>query len=150
MKSRCIGLLVVLFFTFVLALEAAPIAVRFPEGSLQGFLILRGMRGEELATGELQQQARTEGIHSRLVFHFKDGSQYEETVVFSQRKAFGMRQYRLVQRGPSFPMTLEALLDGESGQYKVTTSGEGKEREIASRVSLSSRQMFPTACCRSY
>lgn len=130
MKSMRIGFLSALFLASVSTLAAAEVVVRFPEGSLQGFLILRGMKGEELAIGELQQQARDDEIHSRLVFRFKDGSQHEETVVFSQRKAFGMRQYRLVQRGPSFPMTLEAFIDGKSGRYKVTASEEGKRRDI--------------------
>ena len=125
-----IGILSALFLASVVTLEAARVVVRFPEGSLQGFLILRGMKGEELAIGELQQQAGDEEIHSRIVFRFKDGSQHEETVVFSQRKVFGMRQYRLVQRGPSFPMRIEAFIDGTSGRYKVAASEEGKKEDV--------------------
>ncbi len=107
--------------------EAMPVAVRFPEGSVQGYLVLRGQRGEELGTGELRQAARDDGIHSRLVFRFKDGSRHDETVIFSQRKTFAMRQYRLIQRGPSFSTALEAFIDRQTGRYKVTARKDGEE-----------------------
>ncbi len=129
MKLIRISSVAALLFASAMTLEAAPVAVRFPEGSLQGYLILRGPKGEELAIGELQQQAREEGIHSRLVFRFKDGSLYDETVVFSQRKTLAMRQYRLIQRGPSFPTALEASIDGETGRYKVNAREDGEKGE---------------------
>ena len=129
MKLILINIVAALFFASAMTLEAAPVAVRFPEGSVQAYLILRGPKGEELAIGDLQQQAREEGIHSRLVFRFKDGSLYDETVVFSQRKTFAMRQYRLIQRGPSFPTALEASIEGETGGYKVTAREEGEKEE---------------------
>jgi hypothetical protein len=122
-------MVVALFFASVTTLEAAAVAVRFPEGSQQGYLILRGPKGEELAIGDLQQQAREGDIHNRLVLRFKDGSLYDETVVFSQRQTFAMRQYRLIQRGPSFPTALEASIDGPTGRYKVTAREEGEKEE---------------------
>src|SRR3970040_691725 len=100
MSVSRLSMVVALFCASVTTLEAAPVAVRFPEGSVQAYLILRGPKGEELAIGDLQQQAREEEIHSRLVLRFKDGSLYDEMVVFSQRQTFAMRQYRLIQRGP--------------------------------------------------
>ncbi len=80
-----IGSVVAFVFACVTPLEATPVAVRFPEGSLRGFLTLRGPKGEDLAVGELQQTVRKEGIQSRLVFRFKDGSLHDEVVVFSQQ-----------------------------------------------------------------
>jgi len=58
-------------------------------------------------------------VESRLVFRFKDGSVHDETVIFSQRVAFTLLSYRIVQRGPSFPEAVEASMDRASGQYEV-------------------------------
>ena len=129
MKLILINIVAALFFASAMTLEAAPVAVRFPEGSVQAYLILRGPKGEELAIGDLQQQAREGDIHSRLVLPFKDGSLYDETVIFAQRQTFAMRQYRLIQRGPSFPTALEAALDGATGRYKVTAREAGETEE---------------------
>ncbi len=104
----------------VSTLHAAPVPVRFVEGSAHGFLVLRSMDGDTLGQGELLQVPGDGEIETRLVFRFKDGSLYDETVVFSQRKIFALRRYRLVQRGPSFPTTLDASLDRATGRYKVT------------------------------
>lgn len=64
---------------------AEPVAVRFPEGAAHGFVVLRSERGEALAHGELVQAPRGQGVQSRLVFRFADGSLYDETVTFSQK-----------------------------------------------------------------
>jgi len=39
--------------------------------------------------------------------------------VFSQRDVFTLLSYRLVQRGPSFPESIEANVDRETGRYAV-------------------------------
>jgi hypothetical protein len=54
-----------------------------------------------------------------LVFNFKDGSLYDEQVVFSQRDVFTLQSYRIVQRGPSFPETIEAHIDRATERYEV-------------------------------
>jgi hypothetical protein len=48
-----------------------------------GFLVLRSPAGEVLAEGDLLQIVRAEGVDSRLVFRFRDGSLYDEAVLFS-------------------------------------------------------------------
>jgi hypothetical protein len=98
---------------------ADPVQVRFAEGVTRGFPVLRSLKGQKLAQGELTQVARDDRVESRLVFHFSDGSHYEEAVVFSQQGLFTLLSYRIVQRGPSFPETLEASVDRESGRYEV-------------------------------
>src|SRR5712691_6435409 len=80
---------------------AEPIAVRFAEGITRGFPVLRSQSGEKLAQGELVQIPRGDVIESRLVFRFKDGSLYDERVVFSQRDVFTLLSYHINQRGPS-------------------------------------------------
>ena len=67
--------------------SAAPVAVRYVETITHGFLVLRGANGDALAYGEFVQ-APVEGqrMESRLVFRFKDGSLWDETVRFTQQK----------------------------------------------------------------
>jgi hypothetical protein len=50
------------------------VAVRYTEGLVHGFLVLRTPEGETLAHGDLSQTAHGGKVTSRLTFHFKDGS----------------------------------------------------------------------------
>jgi hypothetical protein len=112
--------------------QAGPVAVRYLEGVTHGFLTLRSTAGDLLAEGDLLQVVRPEGVDSRLVFRFKDGSLYDETVVFTQSKVFTLVSYRLKQRGPSFPEEMEIAVDRErdgKGRYKVTSRRTGGEAE---------------------
>lgn len=113
--------------------EAGTVAVRFTEGVTHGFLALRSTAGELLAEGDLLQVVRPEGVDSRLVFRFKDGSLYDETVVFGQNKVFTMLSYRLVQRGPTFPEEMEISVDRDRdrGRFKVKSRRAGGEAETA-------------------
>src|ERR1700751_5695076 len=61
-----------------------PPKVLHVQGLLHGFLLLKTSEGEILAAGELTQVAHADRIKSRLIFHFKDTSIYDETLVFSQ------------------------------------------------------------------
>ena len=96
-----------------------PVAVRFTEGIGRGFPVLRDASGEKIAQGDLSQVARGDRVENRLTFRFRDGSLYDETVVYSQRDVFTLLSYRLVQRGPSFPETMDATVDRESGRFTV-------------------------------
>jgi len=110
-----------LVLTLLLALpgEAGPIVVKYSEGVTRAFPILRGLDGERLAHGDFVQVPRGDRVESRMTFRFKDGSLYDETVVYSQDDVFRLLSYRIVQRGPSFPETLEATVDRASGRYHV-------------------------------
>ena len=110
-------------------LAAAPVPVRFAEGSLHGFLVLSTPKDVLLASGDLLQVVRDGEIKSRLVFHFKDGSVLDETVVFTQRNVFTMQSYHLVQRGPVFPEDTEISLERASGKYRVKTRARKDGRE---------------------
>ena len=70
------------------SLHAAPVAVRFVEGSVHGFLLLRSSNGDTLAYGQQLQVQRDGGIESRLVFRFKDRSIHDERVFFTHCKVF--------------------------------------------------------------
>ena len=118
-----IAVLAALALTFTLsgsvAALAEPVGVRFTEGVGRGFPVLRDVRGDKIAQGDLVQVARGDRVENRLTFRFRDGSFYDETVVFSQRDVFTLLSYRLVQRGPSFPESLDASVDRETGRYTV-------------------------------
>jgi len=115
--------------------EGGPVAVRYHEGVTHGFLTLRSTAGDPLAEGDLLQAVRAEGVESRLVFRFRDGSLYDETVVYSQSKVFTLLSYRLQQRGPSFPEEMEVSVerdrdrDREKGRYQVKSRRHGGEPE---------------------
>ena len=112
--------------------NAAPVAVRYLEGVTHGFLVVRNAAGETLAEGDLLQVVKPHGVDSRLVFRFRDGSLYDETVVFTQQKVFTLLSYHLVQRGPTFPEELEVTLERKGSRYQVRARREGGEAETAS------------------
>lgn len=111
------------------SLAAAPVPVRFAEGSLHGFLALSTPEEVLIASGDLLQVGRNGEIRSRLVFRFMDGSVFDETMVFTQRDVFTMQSYRLVQRGPAFPEDTEISLERASGKYHVKTRAHKDGRE---------------------
>ena len=119
--------------------DAAPIAVRFPEGMTHGFLLVRSSSGEIIGQGEMTQVVK-EGdlVDSHLVFTFKDGSLHDEKVTFSQRHVFSMLRYHLIQRGPSFPDQIDVSIDRGTTEYKVRskTGEDGKEEVLAGTFTL--------------
>ncbi|HUG36752.1 MAG TPA: hypothetical protein VML54_07365, partial [Candidatus Limnocylindrales bacterium] len=107
---------------------AAPVTVRFAEGFTRGFLVLMTPDGTPIAHGELIQKPVGGRIHSRLFLNFKDGSLYDETVVFSQKGVFRVESYRLVQRGPSYPLT-DVAFDRSTGRYRARTQAKKNDEE---------------------
>lgn len=86
MRSATAGLpLFVALVIWTPTARAEPTNVKFSEGVTRGFPVLRSVKGEKLAQGDLIQIARGDRVESRMVFHFLDGSHYEETLVYSQR-----------------------------------------------------------------
>ena len=82
-------------------LSAESIPVRYPEGTIHGFLALRTLEGKLLAAGDLKELIHGDQVVSHLVFRFKDGSVDGDTTVFSQRgtfrlidECFDQRRYR--------------------------------------------------------
>jgi hypothetical protein len=119
MRPLLTASLLLLALAFAVPVDADPVAVRYTEGVTRGFPVLRANTGEVLAHGDLVQVARDDRVESRLVFRFRDGSIYDETVTFSQRNVFTLLAYRIVQRGPSFPESLDARVDRATGRYEV-------------------------------
>lgn len=121
-------------------LHAAQIEVLYPEGVSEGFVTLTSRDGKKLADGELSQVTTgADRLASRLTFRFTDGSLYDETVTFSQKKHLAMLSYQLTQRGPAFPEPVTVSLNGETGHYQVRRHEQPKnEQTISGRLDLPS------------
>ena len=120
------------------SLDAEPVAVRFVEGVSRGFPVLRSVAGERLAHGEFTQAVHGDRVESRIVFRFHDGSLYEEAIAFSQRDVFTLHTYRLLQRGPAFPESIEASIDRATGEYRVRyrADDDSPEELVSGRLAL--------------
>jgi len=133
---RCAARLGLAALSLVIAVaraEAEPVSVRYSEGVTHGFLLLRSPVGDVIAEGDLLQVVRPDGVESRLMFRFGDGSMYDETAVFSQQRVFSLLTYKLQQRGPSFPEEMDVSLsrEGEKGRYQVRSRAERSEEKQA-------------------
>ncbi len=111
--------------------------VRHACGLLHGFVVLRDADDKILAAGDLFQTVNGVRISSELVFHFKDGSLYQERVVYSQRRTFQLLHYHLTTKGKSFKHDSEMWLDAASGRAKVIeTEDDGKAKTYDEHLKL--------------
>jgi hypothetical protein len=132
----CVVLVTLILLVPCSPLEAAPIEVRLVEGTAHGLMVVRSVGGEAVAHGDFLQTVHRDRVETRLVLRFKDGSLHDETHAFSQQRVFTLLSYRVVQRGPSFPETLEAVLDRKAGTYKVLSTRDGKEEASSGSIEL--------------
>jgi len=113
------------------------VSVRHKEGVSHGFLVLRTLEGETIATGDLIQEVKGFEVTSELVFHFKDGSIHDETTVFSQRRTFHLLTDHLVQKGPSFPHPIDILIDISKAEAVIRSMEDGKEKVATEHPDIS-------------
>ena len=131
------GVLMAIAFAGADHLRAEPVAVRYTEGLVHGFLVLRTLDGRTVADGDLSQVAKGGQVTARIAFRFRDGSQHDETTVFTQRERFRLASYHLVQKGPSFPRPLEMSIDAGRGQVTVRYSDdEGRQKTESESLEL--------------
>ena len=109
-------------------LPADPIPVRHPQGSSHGFLALKTVEGTRIATGDATQIVHGDRVTSRVIFRFHDGSIDEDTTVFSQRGVFRLISDHHIQRGPSFPRSMDLLINASTGQIRSRMK-DGKMRQ---------------------
>ena len=120
---------------------AESIPVHHIEGVTFGFLILRNLDGEAVAYGELAQVIQQNGgakdneenglVVSDLLFHFKDGSFYEEITKFTQHGKFRLVSDQVEMRGPSFKQASKSWIDVRTGTVTVQTFEKGKEKTVS-------------------
>jgi hypothetical protein len=114
------------------AREGNPVPVRYAEGVTHGFLVLQGLDSTVLSRGDMLQTSRGDTVETRTLFRFKDGSVFDETFRFTQKKVFILQDYHLIQRGPSFKDDLEVRVDRSTGKYTVI-SKDRKDDKVKTR-----------------
>lgn len=118
--------------TFRLCAESVP--VRYAQGVIHAFVILRTLDGAAIADGELTQVARGDRVTDDTTLHFKDGSFHRETVVFSQRGVFRLLSDHVIQRGPAFKQAMETSLDASTGEFTARYMDGGTEKTLRERI----------------
>lgn len=116
--------------------SAEPIPVRYIEGTVHGFAVLRDSAGKTLASGDLIQILHGDRVVSRALFRFKDGSVDDETSEFTQRGEFRLISDHLIQKGPQFPHPLDVLIDAKTGRVTVRSTDNGKEKRDTEHLDL--------------
>jgi hypothetical protein len=130
--KRIAGCLLVVYVA-----SAQPVTVRHVQGSLHGFLVLKDMDDKVLASGDLTQTPSSNRLTTILTLHFKDGSLYQETSVYSQRRAFQLLTYKQVQKGPSFKTPETLSLDTSTGKVNIQyTDKDGSAKTIDDTLKL--------------
>ncbi|MCM0082425.1 hypothetical protein L4X63_12575 [Geomonas sp. Red32] len=138
MRVRLLLLLLLFLLGTTLRAQAAQVPVRFSEGMTRGFLVLNDSAGKRPASGDFLQVENGEEVKARVLLHFKDGSLHDETAVFTQHKLFSLQSYRLIQKGPSFPVGMDITVDCAKGSYRIKTTERknGREKELTGKLDL--------------
>ncbi|MGH9645163.1 MAG: hypothetical protein ACRD3Q_22395, partial [Terriglobales bacterium] len=129
-------------FTFIsLLLCCTPalsenVAVHHQEGVSHGFLVLRSLDGQILASGDQIQVVQGNIVTVQTVFHFKDGSIQDETTIYSQDHVFRLLSEHMIQKGPSFPHPIDAFVNPSSNEIKVLTPGKNNQKETSQHMNL--------------
>jgi hypothetical protein len=116
--------------------EDQGVRVRYREGSVAGFVVLRNEKGAVLASGEFSQVPRGDRIKSRMVFYFRDGSLDDEISVYSQKSTFHLITDRHIQRGPAFPDPIDVTIDMRSQMVSVRDLSNGNQTVKTEHVDL--------------
>ena len=128
------GLSVVLLFSTASRWE--PLPVRYPEGSVHGFLALRSLDGKLVAAGDLSQVIRAGVVTAHLKYNFKDGSVDDDTAVFTQNGHFRLVRDHHIQKGPSFKQSTDVTIEAATGQVTVRYMEDGKLKVDTSHMDL--------------
>ncbi len=108
--------------------RAETIPVRYKQGSMHGFVVLKTLEGSALATGEITQIVQGSRVTSRMVLHFRDGSLDDDSTVFTQSRVFHLVSSHHIQRGPFFPQPMDMLIETATGQ--ITSRAEDGTKTV--------------------
>ena len=115
---------------------ASQVNVHYQEGAARGFMILRTTGGTAIADGQNMQTARGYRVQSRLIFHFKDGSLYDDTTVYTERGVFRLVSDHSIEKGPSFKTQMETYIDASAGQVSVRYLDGHKTKFLRQKMKL--------------
>lgn len=118
--------------------EDQGVKVRYREGSVRGFLVLRNQTGATLASGEFTQIPQGNTIRARMFLRFRDGSLHDETTVYSQKLTFRLISEHLVQKGRSFPDPCDMTIDTRSQSVSMLGGSKDGKAEAPQHMDLPS------------
>jgi len=134
-NALVLSLLCALFLVTTIA-GADPVRVRYPEGSVHGYLALRSLDGKLLAAGDLTQTVQHGRLTSRLIYRFEDGSIDEDTAVFTQNGTFRLISDHRIQKGPMFPKPTELTIKAQTGEVTVRYTENGEDKVETTHMDL--------------
>jgi hypothetical protein len=113
------------------------VTVRHLEGRIHGFLVLRDLDGNLLASGTSIQMSNGNVVTNELAFRFRDGSVHQETTIFSQNRRFRLLNYHLIQKGSAFRRAMNMSVNASTGQVTIGyTDYDGREKATSDRLKL--------------
>jgi hypothetical protein len=116
--------------------SADPIPAKQKQGSMYGFLLLKSVQGKVIAVGDQMTTVKGSQVHSRLVFHFRDGSIDDETTVLRQGTVFQLVSDHHIQKGPSFPDPLDLAVNVPAREVTWREIKDGKEKVTREHMDL--------------
>lgn len=81
-----------------LPISAGAVELRWPEGTLRGFPVIRDARGGLLADGNLTQWVEHGNLHVKGVFDFRDGRRVEEEAQLRQQPILEQLRWTWTER----------------------------------------------------
>jgi hypothetical protein len=133
--SRMFALCTLPIICMVPLVTAEPIEVHHQEGVSHGFPILRSRDGKILSTGETIQTAVGNRVTTEMVFHFRDGSLYDEKTFFRRSTLFALSDH-LIQKGPFFPHPIDIFIDCSKNEITIHASDKDKEKDSTQHMDL--------------
>jgi len=86
--------------------------------------------------GDMIQDTRDGVVTSRLTFHFKDGSLYDDTTIFSEHGVFRVLSDHLIEKGSSFEQPMETWVNTKTGEFKAHTVDKGKDSFVSKIIEV--------------
>jgi hypothetical protein len=120
---HCLGFWMVAVLFGPNTVSAQAVGVQMREGFSHGYIALRDAKGKIIASGEDIQNVHGRQIESRLVLRFKDGSIDDDVSVAEQGEVFKLISDHHIQKGPSFPETLNVSIDTTAQQVSFVKDG---------------------------
>jgi hypothetical protein len=137
MRRTAISLLVLTgLFSTTGRSVAQQIKVKYVQGALHGFLVVRTEEGKKLGGGDFQQTVSGTRVTVKIEIHLEDGSVFEDTSVFSQRGVFRLLSDHLLEKGPAYKDPIEVWINCQTNQVKVLEMKDGKDKVTVTHLSL--------------
>jgi hypothetical protein len=115
---------------------AEQIKVKYPQGVLHGFVVVRTEEGKKIGVGDFQQTVSGTQVTVKMALHLEDGSVFEDTSVFSQRAAFRLISDHFLEKGPVYKDPMEVWINCQTNHVKVLETKDGKDKVTVTHLNL--------------